>query len=93
MWIVRLVQGMYANKQSDVRVWEGYSEEFEMKVGVHQDSELSRLLFISVLEALRREFCSGVPWEDLLYTNELVIIAESLEERVRKILTWKEAME
>ena len=92
MWIVRLVQGMYANEQSHVHVCEGYSEEFEVKVRVHQDSVLSRLLFIIVLEALPREFCSGVPWEDL-YTSDLVVIAESFEECVRRLLTWKEAME
>ena len=34
-WIVRLVQGMYANARSRVHVGEGYSEEFEVKVGVH----------------------------------------------------------
>ena len=33
-----------------------------------------------------------VPWEDL-YADDLVIIAESLEECVRRLLTWKEAME
>ena len=60
-WIVRLVQGMYANARSRVRVGEGYSEEFEVKVGVHQGSVLSLLLFIIVLEALSREFRSGVP--------------------------------
>ena len=59
--IVRLVQGMYANARSRVRVGEGYSEEFEVKVGVHQGSVLSPLLFIIVLEALSREFCSGAP--------------------------------
>ena len=31
-WIVRLVQGMYSNARSRVRVGEGYSEEFEVKV-------------------------------------------------------------
>ena len=36
---MRMVQGMYAN----VCVGEGYSEEFEMKVGVHQGSVLSPL--------------------------------------------------
>ena len=91
-WIVRLVQGMYANARSRVRVGEGYSEEFEVKAGVHQGSVLSPLLFIIVLEALSREFRSGVPWEDL-YADDLVIIAESLEECVRRLLTWKEAME
>ena len=89
-WIVRLVQGMFANARSRVHVGEGYSEEFEVKVGVHQGSVLSLLLFIIVLEALSREFRSGVPWEDL-YAD--VIIAESLEECVRRLLTWKEAME
>ena len=62
---MRLVQGMYANVRSHVLVGEGYSEEFEVKVGVHQGSVLSPLLFIIVLEALSREFHSGVPWEDL----------------------------
>ena len=61
MWIVRLVQGMYVNEQSHVRVCEGYSEEFEVKVSVHQDWVLSLLLFIIVLEALPRKFCSGSP--------------------------------
>ena len=64
-WIVRLVQGMYANAQSHVRVCEGYSEVFEVKVSVHQSSVLSPLLFIIVLEALSCEFHSGIPWEDL----------------------------
>ena len=91
-WIVRLVQGMYANAWSRVHVGKGCSEEFEVKVGVHQGSLLSPLLFIIVLEALSREFCSGVPWKNL-YADDLVIIAELLEECVRRLLTWKEAME
>ena len=44
-----------------------------MKVGVHQGSLLSPLLFIIVLEALSCEFRSGFPWDDL-YADDLVII-------------------
>ena len=51
-WIVRLVQGMYTSVRSSVRVDEGYSEEFEVKVGIYQGSVLSPLLFLIVLEAL-----------------------------------------
>ena len=91
-WIVRLVQGMYSNARSHVYVGEGYSEEFEVKVGVHQGSVLSPLLFIFVLEALSPEFRCEVPWEDL-YADDLAIIAESMEECVRRLLTWKGAME
>ena len=45
-----------------------------------------------MLEALSREFRCGVPWEHR-YADDLVIIAESLEECVRRLLTWTEAME
>ena len=53
-WIVRLVQGMYMHciAWSRVRVGEGYSDEFEVKVGVHQGSVLSPLLISTGLEAL-----------------------------------------
>ena len=54
-------QGMYANAQSRVHVGEGYSEEFEVKVGVLQGSVLSPLLFIIVLEALHKSSALGSP--------------------------------
>ena len=90
-WIVRLVQEMNANARSRVRIGKEYSEKFEVRVGVHQGSVFSPLLFI-VLEVLSREFRSGVLREDL-YADDLVIISESLEECVRRVLTWKEAMD
>ena len=73
---------------SPVRVGKGLSDEFEVKAGVHQGPVLSPLLFIIVLEALSREFGAGIPWEDL-YADDLVIIADSMEECVCRLLTWK----
>ena len=52
-----------------VREGSGYSEEFGVKVGVHQGFVLSPLLII-VLYALTREFCTGCPWV-LLYADDL----------------------
>ena len=49
-----------------------------MKVGVHQGSVLSPLLFIIVLEALSRDFREGLPRE-LLYADDLVLMAETEE--------------
>jgi hypothetical protein len=83
---------MYANARSRVRVNGQYSEEFDVRVGVHQGSVLSPLLFILVLEALLREFRTGTPWE-LLYADDLVIMADSLETCSRKLKVWKAAME
>ena len=47
--LVRLVQSMYKIMRGRVRVGSGYSEEVDVKVGVHQGSVLSPLLFIIVL--------------------------------------------
>ena len=82
---------MYANVGSRVRVGEDFSKEFEVKVRVHEGSVLSPMLFIIVLEALSREFWAGVHWD--LYADDLVIIADSLLECVRRLLIWKKAME
>ena len=70
-----------------------YSEEFGVGVCVHQGSVLSPLLFILVLKALSRiEFRAGVPWK-LLYADNLVVIADTLEECIAKLKAWKEGME
>ena len=70
----------------------GVQWRVKVKVSVHQDKVLSLLCFIIVLEALSCKFRSGFPWEDL-FADDLGIITESLEECVRRLLTWKEAME
>ena len=50
------------------------------------------LLFAIVLDALAHEFRSWVS-RDVLYADDLVIIADSLEECFRGPLIWREAME
>ena len=70
----------------------GESRAFNVKVGVHQGSVLSPLLFIIVLEALSREFREGLPME-LLYVDDLVLIAETKESLLEKVRKWKEGME
>ena len=68
-WLVHLVQSMYKDVGSRVRVDDGYSEELGVRVGVHQDSVFSPLLFIIVLEALSGELRLCCPWE-LLYEDD-----------------------
>ena len=91
-WLVRLVHFMYKDVRSRVRVGDGYSEEFGVGVGVHQGSVLSPMLFIILLEALSGEFRTGYPWE-LLYADDLMISAESMEELLVKVKTWKTEIE
>ena len=51
-WLVPLIWSMYENTRSRVWVCCNLSEEFSVKVGVHQGPCLSPLMFITVLEAL-----------------------------------------
>ena len=83
---------MYTNARSQICVGKAFSQEFEIKNAVHQGSVLSPLLFIIVLEALSRGFRACVSWEDI-YADDLVIIADSLGECVRRLFEWKEVME
>ena len=53
---------------------------------------LSPLLFIIVLEALSREFRTGCPWE-LLYADDMVAIADSIDSLIEKVENWKTGME
>ena len=83
-WIVRVVQIMYQNARSRVRINNSYSDVFKVQVDVHQGSILSPLLFIIVLEALYREFQTGFPWERL-YADDLVITPDTIDELLYKL--------
>ena len=91
-WLIRTVQSMYEDARSRVRVGDDYSDEFEVKVGVHQGSVLSPLLFIIVLEALSQEFRTGCPWE-MLYADDLAIVDTSLDSLIERLTKWKSGME
>ena len=90
-WIVRVVMSMYRNCQTAVNVNGTTGEPFDIKVGVHQGSVLSPLLFIIVMEALSKDLRKGLPWE-LLYADDLVLIAESVKELEEKYKAWKTGM-
>ena len=68
-------RGCMPTARSHVRVGDGYSEEFEVKVGVSP-----RL----GTQPTALHHCA---WS--LYADDLVIIADSFEECVRRFLIWK----
>jgi len=70
----------------------GNSNSFEVKVGMHQGSALSPLLFVIVMEALSTEFRVALPWE-LLYADDLVVIAETEDDLIKRLNEWKDNME
>ena len=60
--------------------------------GMHQGSGLSPLLFVIVMEAISREFRVPLPWE-LLYADDLAVIAETEEELIKRLNEWKDNVE
>ena len=91
-WLVEAVMGLYVNSVSRVRFAGGLSEEFPIRVGVHQGSALSPLLFKLVMEEATKSIRRGDPWE-LLYADDLVLTAESRQEMEEMLITWSNAME
>ena len=58
-WLVKAVMAMYEGAQTVVRTTEGDCKAFNVKVGLHQGSVLSRLLFVIVIEIITRELRAG----------------------------------
>jgi hypothetical protein len=91
-WLVKVIRAMYEGVTTAVKMNDGESGGIEVKVGLHQGSVLSPLLFIIVLEALSTDFRAGLPWE-LFYADDLCLIAETEEKLMVKIRCWKKGME
>ena len=91
-WLVNIVKILYFGSCTAVKLLNGESAMFDVNVGVHQGSVLSPLLFTIVLEVLSKNLRDGLPWE-LLYADDLALIAKSEAELVEKIRRWKLGME
>lgn len=90
-WLVQVVRSMYENAKSKVHIGSKLSNEFEVKVGVHQGSVLSPLLFAIVMEAISREFRLSCPWE-ILYADDLVISADNIDTLIERFVIWKDGL-
>jgi len=90
-WFVSSIMSMYTGAKTAVRTVYGNSNGFEVKVGMHQGSALSPLLFVVVMEALSREFRIALPRE-LLYADDMVVIAEAEDDIIKRLNEWKNSM-
>ena len=70
---------LYDGAKTRVRVGSAYSEEFEVKVGVHHGSVLSPLLFAIGVDVITENATMGVV-NELLYAHDLVIMSEDMED-------------
>ena len=69
---IKVIQDMYDGCTTSVRTLIGSPERFEVKVGLHQGSALSPLLFITVMDVISKEVGRGPP-HAMLFADELVL--------------------
>ena len=79
---------MYKGAKTRVKAGDGYSEEFDVGVSVHQGLVLSPFLFSIVLDVLSEDGKKGALYE-LLYADDLVLMAETMEELEAQFIRWK----
>ena len=62
-----------------MKVGTHFLEEFEVDVGLHQGSVLLPMLFAIVVDVVTIEIKEGM-LQEILYTDDIVLIAESMAE-------------
>ena len=77
--LVKAVMSLYEGSRTKVRVESGFSEEFGVRVGVHQGSVLSPLIFAIVVDAVS-EHARERLLNEFLYADDLVLLSENLED-------------
>ena len=89
--LISTVMALYTEACTVVRTDAGLSESFEVKVGLHQGSVLSPLLFAAVMDVVSREARSGLPSE-FLYADDLVRKAPTMEHLGRCVTEWRASL-
>ena len=90
-WLVDAVMALFEDANTVVRTSEGDTNCFFVKVGVHQGSVLSPLLFAIVMDAVTRTTREGLPWE-ILYADDLVLMADSEDKLMTKLANWRNSL-
>src|SRR6218665_3574284 len=92
--IVRLVRSMYTyiDAKTAVRIGTCITGGFEIRVGVHQGSCLSPLLFIIVMDAVSEHIGREVPW-DMLYADDLALAEQTEMGMQNRFDDWQRTLE
>ena len=75
---------LYTEACAVIKIDAGLSDSFDVKVGLHQGSVLSPLLFAVVMDVVSSEARSGV-----LYSDDLVLMAPTMEQLGRRVAEWR----
>ena len=89
---VESIQDMYEGARTSVRSAAGLTEEFEVKVGLHQGSALSPFLFAIIMDMLTKDVRKDAPW-DMMFADDVVLCREDREELEASLERWRKVIE
>ena len=90
--LLKAVMSLYEGSRTKIRVGSGLSEEFGVRVGVHQGSVISPLIFAIVVDAVTEQARKRL-LNEILYANDLVRMRENLEDLRERFQRWRGALE
>jgi hypothetical protein len=71
-----LIKDMYDNVMTSVRTNNGNTDNFLIKIGLHQGSALSPYLFALVMDEVASDIQGDIPW-CMLFADDVVLVDES----------------
>jgi len=89
---VALIKDMYNNVMTRVRTSDGDTDDFPIKIGLHQGSALSPYLFALVMDEVTRDIQGDIPW-CMLFADDVVLVDESHAGVNRKLELWRQTLE
>ena len=88
MKYVGLIKDMYNNVVTIIRTSNGDTDDFPIRIGLHQGSTLSSYLFALMMDEVTRD----IPW-CMLFTDVVVLVDESRTGVNQKLKLWRETLE
>ncbi len=86
---ITLIKDMYDNVVTSVRTSDVDTDDFPIKIGLHQGSALSPYLFALVMDEVTRDIQGDIPW-CMLFADDVVLVDDSLcDKRVPQKLKGK----
>ena len=89
---ITLIKDMYNNVVTSVRTSDVDTDDFPIKIGLHQGSALSPYLFALVMDEVTRGIQGDIPW-CMLFADDVVLVDDSRTGVNRKLELWRQTLE
>lgn len=89
---ITLIKDMYDNVATSVRTSDGDTDDFPVKIGLHQGSALSTYLFALVMDGVTRDIQGDIPW-CMLFADDVVLVDDNQMGVNRKLELWRQTLE